>query len=63
MTTIVLAKPNDRSPRWQVFGVREDAEDRFTFGLREFEESEREAAEAHARALMEQHDADHFERK
>ena len=48
MITIVLSKPNARCPRWQVFGVREDAEDRHVFDLREFEESEGAAAEGYA---------------
>jgi len=63
MITIVLAKPNDRCPRWQVFGVRMDTEDRYTFGVREFEATGREAAEGYAKEMMERYGADHFERR
>ena len=63
MITIVLSKPNDRCPRWQLFGVREDDEERYTFDLREFEKADGELAEAHAKEMMERHGADHFERK
>jgi len=62
MTTIVLAKPSDRHPRWQVFGVWTEPEDGFTFGLRELEEQKGLAAEQYARRMMEKHQADHFER-
>ena len=63
MVTITLAHPS-RSDRtvWQVFGTREDVDDRHVFGLKEFPEDRRDEAEAYAREMMEEHQADHLER-
>lgn len=60
MTTIVLAHPNARCPRFQVFGVYDGPDDRFTFGVQEF--NVRDDAERIARKMMEEHGADHFRR-
>ena len=60
MTTIVLAHPNERCPRFQVFGIYDGPDDRFTFGLREFDI--RDDAERVARKMMDEHGADHFRR-
>jgi|WetSurMetagenome_2_1015567.scaffolds.fasta_scaffold774763_2 hypothetical protein len=60
MTTIVLAHPNQHCPRFQVFGVYDGHDDRFTFAVQEFDE--RKKAEQVARKLMEDHGADHFRR-
>ena len=60
MTTIVLAHPNQHCPRFQVFGVYDSNDDRFTFAVQEFED--RDKAEQVARKLMENHRADHFRR-
>ena len=60
MTTIVLAHPNDRCPRFQVFGVYDGDDDHFVFNLQEFDD--REGAERVAGKMMERHGADHFER-
>lgn len=64
MTTITLARPTARHPRYQVFGRYEapDGSDRYTFGLREFGATDGEAAERCARAMVERFRADHFER-
>ena len=63
MTTITIAHPGKNAHgKWQVFGTREDPDDRFVFGLKEFAEDRQEAAEQYAREMMEQHGADHFER-
>ena len=60
MTTIVLAHPDQHCPRFQVFGVYDGPDDRFTFAVHEFEDQDR--AERVARKLMEVHEADHFQR-
>ena len=60
MTTIVLAHPNKQCPRFQVFGVYDGPDDRFTFAIQEFDEQDR--AERVARTMMEKHRADHFRR-
>ncbi len=60
MTTIVLAHPNEHCPRFQVFGVYDGEDDRFTFAVQEFDDQQR--AERIAHRLMEQHRADHFRR-
>ncbi len=60
MTTIVLAHPNERCPRFQVFGIYDGDDDRFTFAVQEFDDQEK--AERVARKLMEDHEADHFRR-
>ena len=60
MTTIVLAHPNKQCPRFQVFGVYDGEDDRFTFAVQEFDD--RDGAERVARKLMEKHGADHFRR-
>jgi hypothetical protein len=60
MTTIVLAHPDDRCPRFQVFGIYDGPDDRFVFAVHKFDEQER--AEQVARKIMEKYGADHFER-
>ena len=60
MTTIVLAHPNHHCPRFQVFGVYDGDDDRFVFGVNEFED--RDKAERVAHWMMEKHGADHFKR-
>ena len=60
MTTIVLADPNKQCPRFQVFGVYDGPDDRFTFVVQEFDD--RDKAERVARKLMEKHRADHLQR-
>jgi hypothetical protein len=60
MTTIVLAHPSDRCPRFQVFGVYDGDDDRFVLDVREFDDGEK--AERWARRMVEYHEADHFER-
>jgi hypothetical protein len=60
MTTTVLAHPNDHCPRFQVFGIYDGPDDRYTFADQEFEV--RDDAERVARNLMEKHEADHFRR-
>ena len=60
MTTIVLAHPNERCPRFQVFGIYDGDDDRFTFAVQEFDDQEK--AERVARKLMEDQGADHFRR-
>jgi len=60
MTTIVLALPYERCRRFQVFGVYDGPDDRFTFGVQEFDV--RDDAERVARWMMEEHGADHFRR-
>lgn len=60
MTTIVLAHPNQGCPRFQVFGVYDGPDDRFTFAAQEFDDRER--AEWIAKRLMEALEADHFRR-
>lgn len=60
MTTIVLAHPSQHCPHFQVFGVYDGFDDRFTFAVQEFDEQDR--VERVARKLMEKHRADHFRR-
>jgi hypothetical protein len=60
MTTIVLPHPNPHCPQFQVFGVHDGPNDRFTFDLHEFED--RDLAKGVARKLMEVYGADHFRR-
>jgi hypothetical protein len=60
MTTTVLAHPNDHCPRFQVFGIYDGPDDRYTLAVQEFEV--RDDAERVARKLMQDHGADHFRR-
>ncbi len=60
MTTIVLAHPNERCPRFQVFGVYEAPDVHHVFGLEEI--SSRDEAEDTAHKMMETYEADHFRR-
>ena len=60
MTTIVLAHPSERCPRFQVFCVYESPNVHHVFALEEF--SRRDEAEHVARRLMETFEADHFRR-
>ena len=55
-----LAHPNERCPRFRVFGLYDGPDDRFTFAVQEFDD--RDKAERVARKLMEDHRADHFRR-
>jgi hypothetical protein len=50
MTTIHLARPSPRNPRYQVFGNYEapDGSDRFIFGFREFDDAAHAARVAKA---------------
>lgn len=62
MTTIVIAKPKPVvQPKWQVFGVYQGPEDRHIFAI--FETDDPKKAEAKAREMMEEYEADHFLRK
>jgi hypothetical protein len=60
MTTIVLAHPNQRHSRFQVFGIYQGDDDRFTFAVQEFDDLPK--AERAAQQLMQEHEADHFRR-
>jgi len=60
MTTIVLAHPNERCPRFQVFAVYEAPDVHHAFALEEI--SSRDEAEHLARHMMEAYEADHFRR-
>lgn len=60
MTTIVLAHPNERCPRFQVFGIYEAPDVHHVFALEEI--STRDEAERVARQMMESYEADHFRR-
>ncbi len=60
MTTIVLAHPNQRCPRFQVFGVYEAPNVHHVFALEEI--SSRDDAELVAYEMMETYEADHFRR-
>ena len=60
MTTIVLAHPSERCPRFQVFGVYEAANVHHVFALEEI--STRDEAELVAFQMMETYEADHFRR-
>jgi hypothetical protein len=61
MTTITLASNRSRNAGLvQVFGSYTGPDDRFTFGVRSFEDQAE--AERYARRMMEVHKADHFER-
>jgi hypothetical protein len=61
MTTITLSERLDQNHgRYQVFGTYTGEDDRFVFGVKSFVTLTE--AERYARRLMEQHEADHFER-
>ena len=60
MTTIVLAHPNERCPRFQVFGIYEAPNVHHVFGVEEI--SSRDEAERAARWMMDLYEADHFRR-
>ena len=60
MTTIVLARPNERCPRFQVFAVYDAPDVHRAFGLQET--SSRDEAERVAHDMMEIYEADHFRR-
>ncbi len=60
MTTIVLAHPNQRCPRFQVFGDYAAPNEHYVFAVAEI--SRREEAEYVARHMMEAYEADHFRR-
>jgi len=60
MTTIVLAHPNARCPRFQVFGEYEALNEHYVFAVEEI--SSRDDAEQVARHMMEAYEADHFRR-
>jgi len=60
MTTIVLAHPDQHCPKFQVFGVYDGPDDRFTLAPEEFDD--REKAERVARNMMGDLEADHFRR-
>ncbi|MGO9111199.1 MAG: hypothetical protein ACLP9L_18395 [Thermoguttaceae bacterium] len=60
MTTIVLAHPNERCPRFQVFGVYEAPNVHRVFALEQI--SSRDEAELAAYQMMETYEADHFRR-
>lgn len=62
MTTVHLAHPNARHPRFQVFASYEGPDDRYTFGFREFEATEADSAELAARLMIAKFRADHFQR-
>jgi hypothetical protein len=68
MTTVVIAKPKRVFDEWEVFGVYETVEglgpdgeplyDEMVFGLKTFDWSQKAAAEAYARAIMQEHGAE-----
>jgi hypothetical protein len=58
MTTITIAHPSDRCPRFQVFGSDGD----HVFALKEFEPGQRAKANSYADWLMQKHEADHLKR-
>ena len=60
MTTIVLAHPNERCPRFQVFAVYDAPDVHWAFGLQELKS--RDEAERVAHKMMEDYEADHFRR-
>ena len=60
MTTIVLAHPSERYPRFQVFAIYEAPNMHQAFGAQEFDA--RGDAERVARQMMETYQADHFRR-
>ena len=60
MTTIVLAHPNERCPRFQVFGVNEAPDVHHVFAVEEI--GTRGEAERVARQMMKDYEADHFRR-
>lgn len=60
MTTIVLAHPNERCLRFQVFAVYEASDVHHVFALEEI--SSRDEAERVAHKMMEDYEADHFRR-
>ena len=60
MTTIVLAHPNERCPRFQVFGEYESPNEHYVFDVVEI--GSRDDAEQLARHMMESYEADHFRR-
>lgn len=61
MTTIVLSYPNQRSPRYHVFGEYEAAHEHYVFAVAEI--GIRREAEYVARHMMEAYEADHFRRE
>ena len=60
MTTIVLAHPTERCPRFQVFGVYEAPNVHRVFALEHI--STRDEAELAAFEMMETYEAEHFRR-
>ena len=60
MTTIVLAHPNERCPRFQIFGEYEAPNEHYVFDVEQI--SSRDDAEQLARHMMEAYEADHFRR-
>ena len=60
MTTIVLAHPSERSPRFQVFGEYEAPSEQYVFDVTDI--SSRDDAEQLACHMMEAYEADHFRR-
>lgn len=61
MTTITLSEALDRNGgRYQVFGTYDGPDDRFVFAIESFADKAR--AEKYAKRLMNEHQADHFER-
>jgi hypothetical protein len=62
MVEITLAHPGPRYPHFQVFANYEGADDRYTFGHREFAADDRAGAEAAARTMIFKFRADRFRR-
>lgn len=61
MTTIIISEDRKRNGgKVQVLGNYEGPDDRFTFGVRSFEDQA--AAERYAAWMMEKHQADHLQR-
>ena len=61
MTTITLSERTKRNDdRYQVFGFHDGDDDRFVFGIKNFDA--KADAETYARRMMDLHAADHFER-
>jgi hypothetical protein len=61
MVTITLSERLEQNDGlFQVFGTHVDEQDRFVFGVRSFVTLT--DAERYAKRMMEQHEADHFER-
>lgn len=60
MTTIVLTHPNERCPRFRVFGVYKTPHVHHVFDVKEI--GTRDEAELVAYEMMETYEADHFQR-